>query len=300
MLNSETSTCSKEKSRQSETKCIVATPAKRHRIAKSGLMHNLNSSPVMDILSVHTKARLNQMCSLEVGVMRVCEKELRTLAHSNPKTVFHENVAVGQLHLADEEGIIACTFWRSVAKRHWDDFLHKVDDSCPADMVAFYRLTQLRVSGNKAPSLTPLKKLNSTDQTIVEFLDFRPLKIYLHNSLVLMDFGRLQRPVPYVTCLEGVVAEPVSHRPVTSGCAMCSFALVRNGVSVPCVAMGANAEHEWLRCNAVIMIVGALGQDDSQRPGTGNGALWLHDDVFVMKTGQLSKAPRILRTLILP
>ena len=167
-------------------------------------------------------------------------------------------------------------------------------------MVPFYRLTQLRVSGNKAPSLTPLKKLNSTDQTVVEFLDFRPLKIYLHNSLVLMDFGRLQRPVPYVTCLEGVVAEPVSHRPVTSGCAMCSFALVRNGVSVPCVAMGANAEHEWLRCNAVIMIVGALGEDDSQRPGTGNGALWLHDDVFVMKTGQLSKAPRILRALSLP
>ena len=300
MLNSEMSTCSKGNNRQAETECIVATPQKRRRIAKSGVMHILNSSPVMDILSVHTKARLNQMCSLEVGVMRVCEKELRTLTHSNPKTGVHENVAVGQLHLADAEGIVACTFWRSVAERNWDDFLKKVDDSCPADMVPFYRLTQLRVSGNKAPSLTPLKKLNSTDQTIVEFLDFRPLKIYLHNSLVLMDFGRLQRPVPYVTCLEGVVAEPVSHRPVTSGCAMCSFALVRNGVSVPCVAMGANAEHEWLRCNAVIMIVGALGQDDSQRPGTGNGALWLHDDVFVMKTGQLSKAPRILRTLILP
>ncbi len=78
---------------------------------------------------------------------------------------------------------------------------------------------------------------------------------------------------------------------------MCSFALVRNGLSA---AMAANAEHEWLRCNAVIMIVGALGQDDRQRPGTGNGALWIHDDAFVMRTGQMSKAPKILKALTLP
>ena len=64
--------------------------------------------------------------------------------------------------------------------------------------------------------------------------------------------------------------------------------------------MGANAEHEWLRCNAVIMIVGALARDDRQKPGTENGALWIHDDVFVMKTGHLSKAPKILRALSLP
>ncbi len=100
--------------------------------------------------------------------------------------------------------------------------------------------------------------------------------------------------------LEGVVAEPLNHRQAASAAAMCSFVLVRNGVSVLCVAMGANAEHEWLRCNAVIMIVGSLGQDDRQKPGQGNGALWTHDDVFVMKTGQLSKAPKILRALSLP
>ena len=81
---------------------------------------------------------------------------------------------------------------------------------------------------------------------------------------------------------------------------MCCFVLVRNGVSVPCLAMGANAEHEWLRCNALIMIVGALAQDDRQKPGQGNGALWIHDDVFVMKTGQASKTPKFLRTLSLP
>ena len=109
-----------------------------------------------------------------------------------------------------------------------------MDDSCPRGMVPFYRLTQLSVTGGKAPSLTPLKKLNSTDQTVVEFLDFRPLKIELHDSLVLKDFGLLQRPLPYVTCLEGVVAEPLTHRQAASGAAMCSFVLVRNGVSVPC------------------------------------------------------------------
>ena len=33
---------------------------------------------------------------------------------------------------------------------------------------------------------------------------------------------------------------------------------------MPCYALGANAEHEWLRCNTLITIVGALAQDDAK------------------------------------
>ena len=124
-LNAELDSFNMNSKRETESSRIVATPQKRRR-TRDSVTSIQNQSPVMDILSVHTKARLNQMCSLEVGVMRVCEKELRTWTHSNPKTGVHENVTVGQLHLADAEGIVACTFWRSVAERNWDDFLKQL------------------------------------------------------------------------------------------------------------------------------------------------------------------------------
>ena len=298
-LNSELNSFNMNNKRETEPPCIVATPQKRRR-TRDSVTSIQNQSPVMDILSVHTKSRVNQMCSLEVGVMMVVEDELRQVTKNNIKTGVPEDASVGNLHLADAQGIITCSLWRKVAEDHWEELQKKVEDTCPRGMVPFFRLTHLRITPARAPSLTPLKKLNSTDQTVVEFLEFRATQIALHESLVLNDWNKLQRPLPYVTCLQGVVAEPLNFRLTANGAPMCSFALVRNGLSVPCCAMGANAEHEWLRCNTLITIVGALAQDDRQKPGQGNGALWIHDDVFVMNTGQAPKTPKILRSLSLP
>ena len=75
-LNSELDSFNMNNKRETEPPCIVATPQKRRR-TRDSVTSIQNQSPVMDILSVHTKSRVNQMCSLEVGVMMVVEDELR-------------------------------------------------------------------------------------------------------------------------------------------------------------------------------------------------------------------------------
>jgi hypothetical protein len=218
----------------------------------------------------------------------------------NTKTGREEEAEVGQLQLGDPRGVITCSFWRTVAENNWNKFKNILDESIELDKVAFYRLTHLSVMETKATPLTHMKKLNTTENTTVEFLDFRATTIQMHDSLCVRDYSLLQRPLPYTCSLQGIVIEPFSRRQAASGVSMCSFALANNGVSVPCVAYGTNADLDLLHVNAQIAIFGALCQDDRQRPGTGRGTLWIHDDAFVMKTGEVLKPPKSTRSLTLP
>ena len=128
--------------------------------------------------------------------MRVVEEELRTVTRNNTKTGVHENVSVGALHLADAQGVIACTLWRSVAERSWDDLQKKVDDSCPSGMVPFYRLTQLSVASSRATSLTPLPRripgLPTTENRVARLFGAGGLRLASATS-ALRDMSRRSR-----------------------------------------------------------------------------------------------------------
>ena len=284
--------------RTPETEAATTRPQKRRQMTTT--ITKTLSSPLKDIVYVHTTASAGEICTLEAGVMAVVDDVPRGVKVKSPKTGLEEDSQVGKLQLGDAQGVVACSFWREVANRHWEDFKDKLDESLDLNQVAFYRVTHLSVTDTKNTSLTPLRVLNTTDNTTVQFLDFRMNTIRVQESLCVKDYTHLQRPLPYTGSLEGTVIEPFSRRASANGVPMCSFRLVRNGLSVACVAHGANAEHDFLRPNAQILVFGAVALDDRQRPNMGKGTLWMYDDAFIMKTGDAQTPPKVTRLLTLP
>lgn len=267
-------------------------PQRRKRMTMDS---SATSCTVMDVVTIHTKANNNQLCTVEAGVMHVAD-DLRTVSRKNVKTGTAEPTTVGALQLADSGGVIACTFWGSLADTHWRDLGNKFDESIEQGKVSFYRITHLSVSEHKTPAVTPLRKLNSTEQTTVEFMGMKSNTVHPQDSMFLKDFTSLKKQAPHVCCLQGTVAEPWSRRQAANGMDMCAFHLVsRDGIAVSCVAFGTNAALPFLEPNVQVAIFGAQALDDRQNPNSGKGALWLYDDAFVMKTGEVDRPPRIVR-----
>ena len=252
---------------------------------------------VMDVVTVHTKATINQLCTLEAGVMFV-DDEIRSVHRKNIKTNITEQTTVGLVQLADSRGVIACSFWGSLADTHWADLEKKLDESLEQRKAAFYRITHLSVTEHKSPAVTQLRRLNTTEQTTLQFLGMQSNTVRPHESILLKDFTLLTKPTPHVCCLQGTVAEPCSCRQSAHGVQMCAFQLVsREGLAVSCVAFGSNAMLPFLEPNVQVVIFGAQALDDRQNPNSGKGTLWVYDDAFVLMTGEVEKPPRIVRNV---
>lgn len=248
-------------------------------------------STLMHTVEIHTATTAGQLCTVEAGLIAMPEEMIATRK-------FGLLQACGPLTLADTRGVIQCVLWDAVAHSHWTALVRKYDQSVEHGKVAFYRISDLTVMEPSAPTLTPWKRLRSTERTRLTFMGMQSHKIRPHPAMFLQDFTSLEKQIPHVSCLQGIVVEPWSRHQANNAMEMCTFQLVsRDGIAVSCVAFGANAVWPFLKPNVQIAVFGALALDDRENPNSGKGALWVYDNAHIMMTGAVERSPLVVRIL---
>lgn len=147
---------SKLKRRSTSSESVVS-PIRRKKLCV-----NVEEPKLTNVAQLQMESKVGESCHFN-GWLVSCEDEVRYIDVRNPRTGFVEEVAVVNLTLADEGGVIQVTLWREVAEAQ-HAILDKAMDPVTVGKCAKVTLSNMVIKEPKNPSVQNVRVLHSTEK----------------------------------------------------------------------------------------------------------------------------------------
>jgi len=281
--------------RPTDNTALFNNPPKRAK--RTG--QEISNLPITN-LSVHDihmgDAVFSQAIGLRGKVMHYSD-DPRLVTMRNKTTGLQEPISVLSVLLADRTGPIMLECWREKAEETLR-LLSMWSQSCPDNEPLQIEVQRALVREDSRAHPTPMRKLYTTDQTVIQRVTSMFLESELHAPLsassvfFTRDFNLLTQTQPtFLISIAGIISNTQEETTSQSGEAMKAFRLQDyNGKYVQCIAFGRHVDNTHLsdRNEVVLYFATALAGRASSP-----GQLWMYNESHIVKLSTVPTVPSV-------